>query len=350
MGHAIADYCSRLVVGFGNGWNRFWFTRTNPLTLGVLRVACGLMAFYFVASYGPDLVRWFGPDGMLPRETIRELAPFDINSGRSAFDNRPSFLFLAQSETELWVLYSVSLAVLALFTAGVFTRVSSTLALAVVMSFIHRAPVLTGQLEPILALVMIYVCLGCVFFGSNPAPLSIDRWRARRKETGGAAEARRRDPLADRSVTANFVVQLVQVHLCLVYLMMAVGKLAGPPMMDMPNVWWDGTAVWWLIARPDSRLVDLTVFHDWPKLLNVWTHAIVLFELAFAILIWNRLARPLLLVLAVPMWLSLALITGLTPFCMMMLIANLAFVAPETFAVCCGCSKGDLKSSAAATA
>ena len=347
MGHLITDYLERLVLGFGAGWNRFWFSRTNPLTLGVLRVACGLMAIYFVATYGPDLVRWFGPEGMLPRETIADLAPFDVNSGRSAFDNRPSFLFLAQSETELWVLYGLSLAVLMLFTAGVFTRVSSVLALAVVMSFIHRAPVLTGLLEPILAMMMFYVCLGCLFFGRSPAPLSFDRWRARRKETGAATEARRRDSDADGSVAANLAVRLVQIHLSVAYMMMALAKL-GEPFSD--EGWWSGKAVWWLIARPDSRLVDLTWMYNTPMLLNAWTHGIVLFELAFAILIWNRLARPLLLVLAVPMWVSLALITGLTPFCMMMLIANLAFVAPETFAACCGCSKGDLKSSAAATA
>jgi hypothetical protein len=55
----------------------------------------------------------------------------------------------------------------------------------------------------------------------------------------------------------------------------------------------------------------------------------VLFELGFALLIWNRAARPLLLALAVPMWLSLALVSGLTAFCAMMLVANLAFFAPS---------------------
>jgi hypothetical protein len=38
-----------------------------------------------------------------------------------------------------------------------------------------------------------------------------------------------------------------------------------------------------------------------------------------------------LLVLAVPMWLSLAVLTGLIPWCLMMLVANLAFVRPDDF-------------------
>ena len=36
------------------------------------------------------------------------------------------------------------------------------------------------------------------------------------------------------------------------------------------------------------------------------------------------------------MWLSLALITGLTPFCLLMLIGNLAFVDPAVMKRCVG--------------
>jgi hypothetical protein len=99
--------------------------------------------------------------------------------------------------------------------------------------------------------------------------------------------------------------------------------------VDQP--WWSGIAVWQLMGRPESRLVDLTGWFDGddvgPRLyaLNLWTHAIVAFELAFGLLIWNRAARPLLLGLSVLMWSSLALILGDPAFCAIMLIAGLAF-------------------------
>jgi hypothetical protein len=69
-------------------------------------------------------------------------------------------------------------------------------------------------------------------------------------------------------------------------------------------------------------------------MVNAWTHAIVLFELLSAVFIWNRLARPLLLALAIPMWLSLALISGLAPFALIMLTANLAFFSPHFLRAC----------------
>ena len=53
--------------------------------------------------------------------------------------------------------------------------------------------------------------------------------------------------------------------------------------------------MWWLIARPESRLVDFTWLHTTPKVIDFWTHAVVFFELTFPILIWIPLARPLLL-------------------------------------------------------
>ncbi|HZZ73705.1 MAG TPA: hypothetical protein VFE24_15750, partial [Pirellulales bacterium] len=46
-------------------------------------------------------------------------------------------------------------------------------------------------------------------------------------------------------------------------------------------------------------------------------------------LIWNRLARPLLLALSVVMWGSLCLLTGDVLFSLIMIAAGLAFVSPR---------------------
>ena len=89
-----------------------------------------------------------------------------------------------------------------------------------------------------------------------------------------------------------------------------------------------------LIAKPESRAVDLTGLAGAPYIINVWTLAIVLFELCFAFLIWNRLARPLLLGLALPIWIGTALLTGMTSWALMMLVANLAFASPTFLRNC----------------
>jgi hypothetical protein len=108
----------------------------------------------------------------------------------------------------------------------------------------------------------------------------------------------------------------------------------------MGDSWWNGLGTWWLMTRSESRLVDLTWLP--PQIVEILTHSVVLFELVFPILIWNRLARPLLLGIAVVMWTVMALMTGQVLFSLMMLVANLAFISPAPvrhfcapFSICC---------------
>jgi hypothetical protein len=313
------EYWSELTERFGAGWNRFWFEPSDPLPLCAMRPLVGLVAWLLVFSYTPDLVRLFGPEGLLPIELVNQLRGDDWTSF--------SYFNHLHTPAELQMVHYVGLAVVGLFTVGLFTRVTAVLSLIVVLSYIHRAPMLTGQVEPIAAMLLAYLCLG-----PSGAYLSVDRWLKRRRTKSMAAGAAEDYLAVVPSMWATLAVRLVQVHLCVIYLMMGLAKLSGPN-----QTWWEGDSVWWLAARPGTRLVDLTdVLARHEYLVNAWTHLIPAFELAFPILVWNRLARPLLLVLAVPIWLSLALVSGLPLFCSLMLIGNLAFVSPAAWRACCG--------------
>ena len=70
---AVRNYFGELSTVVGAAWNRFWFTPAPARALGAMRVVGGLLALYSVATYGPDLQRWFGREGMLPLPMIRQL-------------------------------------------------------------------------------------------------------------------------------------------------------------------------------------------------------------------------------------------------------------------------------------
>jgi len=301
MLRAVNEYLTTLCDSFGDAWNRFWYTAVDPLPLAVLRILVGLIAILFHLSYWSDLSRWFAADGILPINLTTELLGDDVGY-------HPSYLFLFDDPTSLSVAHGVGLIVLVLFTLGLFSRITSVLALMVVLSTVHRAPILVGQLEPVLTMMLAYLAIG-----PCGARLSLD---------AKALGAKRNKNSPERSILANVSIRLIQVHLCGFYLMMGFSKLYG-------EVWWTGEAVWWILARTETRLVDLTFLHNAPLLINAWTHAIVAFELVFAVLIWNRLARPLLIAISLVMWPLLALVTGLVSFCAIMMVANLAFVSPE---------------------
>ncbi|MGE0761543.1 MAG: hypothetical protein AB7O38_31305, partial [Pirellulaceae bacterium] len=138
------------------------------------------------------------------------------------------------------------------------------------------------------------------------------------------------------SVAAGIVLRLIQVHLAAFYLMMGLTKLGGS------LTWWTGEAMWWLIAHSESRLVDWTGLAGHEYLLNFWTQGVVLLELAYGLLIWHRLARPVLIAGSTLHWVLLAAVTGQVSWAAAMICANAVFVAPEVWAACCGscCVRG----------
>jgi hypothetical protein len=310
------DYFRLLNERAGAGWNRFWYTPTDALTLCTLRVCVGLIATYTIFTYSFDLMSLLGPDGLLPTSVVSSL-----QEGRFRF----SYLDYVQSPAQLWTVHVLSLAVLVLFTAGVATRVTSVSALVVFVSYAQRAIMLTSQFEPIVAFLLFYLCLG-----PSGAYLSVDRWLTVRRR--GPAEA---DAVAP-SYAATIACRLIQVHLTVVYVMMALGKISA-------IVWWNGTAAWWLMINSRDPLLAFSGLRDRAiaenssssgsrpaiYLINAWTHLILAYELSFPLLAWNRLSRPLILACGVLVWGLVAVLTGLVSFALVMVVATLAFLSPD---------------------
>ncbi|HEY2882447.1 MAG TPA: hypothetical protein VGJ15_08440 [Pirellulales bacterium] len=300
---------------WGAAWTRFWFTPSDAIVLSLLRILIGVVALWWYLSLIPDLQRWFGPSGIFPLAIAR-----DIRNSSDGFAISP--LDLIDSAAQLWLAYGIGLAAIVLMIVGLFSRVTTILSLLFVLSFIHRAPMLSRPVDNILALAMFYLCLGPT--GAN---FSIDSLLRKRRMLNRPSADPAQFSAIQYSSAATVAMRLMQVHLSLVYLAMAIAQLQWP-------IWWQGTAVWWMMARPESRLVDLTGLSGlgekpFDYLVNFLTHAIVVYELCFAVFIWRPLVRPLLLVAGVFVWLGLALIGGSPIFAVLMLFATLAFLSPQ---------------------
>jgi hypothetical protein len=297
---AVIQYCQRI----GRSWNRFWFRRVDTRLVCLMRILVGLSAICYLMTYIGNIDEWFGLQGILPSETVRILT--GAESGDSPV-YRWSYWYYIDDPFMLNTLLVAELLVVAAFTAGLMTRATSILSYVAIVAHVHRAPMISGQWEPVLCMLLLYLCIA-----PCGARWSVDAWR-KRSDAEDAPE--------EPSLSANLALGLMQVHLAGFYLMMGLTKLGG-------ETWWTGEAVWWLIAHSESRLIDLTNLHSTPLLINAWTHAIVFYELSFAVLIWVRDARPLLLLMGLIMWVSLAMLTGLVGFSALMLIANGCFFDP----------------------
>ena len=69
----ITGYFRDLYRGTTAGWNRFWFSPTDPATLGLIRIFAGSMLFYTHLVWSFDLSAFFGQTGFLPVQFMHDL-------------------------------------------------------------------------------------------------------------------------------------------------------------------------------------------------------------------------------------------------------------------------------------
>lgn len=285
-------------------WDRFWFTPQQPHTLSLIRICGGAMLLYTHLVWTLDLDAFFGPRAWLDAGTVRQMTQ-DADGWNFAW----SHLFYIQSPALLWLTHLAALVVFGLLTAGLWTRVTSVLACLITLSYCHRATGVWFGLDQINAFIAMYLMVG-----SAGGVYSVDRWLATRRGAVAPVQAR---------IDTNIAVRLLQIHLCIVYLFGGIGKARGLP-------WWDGTAMASALTIYEYQSLNLVWMLRYPALLAFLTHLTVFWETFYCVLVWPKLTRPIFLALAVLVHAGIALALGMKTFGLAMIIANMAFVYPET--------------------
>lgn len=298
---------SRWADAFGQAWNRFWFTPASPFPCAVLRILIGLIVVAHLLTLSGDLDRWFSRDAMLSQANIRALINANVDDPFFHYS-----YFSVLTPTEAAIAHWAAIAVALLFTLGALTRVTGAVTLIALLAYIHRMPIVVAHAESVLVFLLAYLVIA-----PSGALFSIDAWLAARR--GRPAGKQPDEP----SVAAGIALRMIQVHLAAFIAMMGMSKFYG-------DAWWDGIAIWHLLAQTHSRPLDLTFLRRNEYLLNFWTHAVAYFELAFPVLVWPRLTRPIMLALAIVIWLSIIISSGLLSFGLLMIAASLAYWPPST--------------------
>ncbi len=310
-----ALYFSGLAQSTVRGWNAFFFRPADPTPLGLIRVAAGLLAFWSLLVYGLDFHDFFGPDGWADADAVNAVQGLRLPHAWSFWFYVPDPL-----ARPVWLL---GLAVLLMFSAGLFSRVTAVLAWVIVVSTVRRLPVTLFGFDQIISTLLLYLAVS----GASGQAVSLDRflgrWRRARVEAAerhrkGRATFTMTSGVPSSSVSANLGLRLIQLHLCLIYGMAGFAKLQG-------RAWWDGMAIWGTVAAGEFRLVDLTWLAAAPWVLNAMTHASLLLEIGYPVLVWVRPLRPMVVGAAIGLHVGVGLVLGLGEFGLAMIAANLAF-------------------------
>ena len=274
MGHRSSSSLGVLAAAAAGTWDRFWFTPATAGRLAVVRALAGLLGLLLAWSWAQDLVAWFGPDGIVSPQVV---AAWRSPTALSLFD-------VARSNGALWALFLLGVGLLGMLAVGAWTPIAAPLAAVFWASLLHRGPMLVGPADDVLA-----VILWCLVVGRSGDAFSVDRRLA-------AAEAR-------PSWRNGLALALLRLHASVIAAAAVVAQLKA-------DVWWNGTAAWWLAARESTRF-DLTgVFAGSEIATNFVTHGIVLFEIAFAVGVWNRSTQSLVARAGLVGWPLIGLVAG----------------------------------------
>ena len=277
MADRFRSSIARLGAALSTEWNRFWFTPAPARRLAVVRSLAGGLGLLLAWSWAGDLITWFGPDGIVSPEV---LTVWRSPTGLSLFD-------AARSSAAVWTFFLIGVVLFGMLAVGAMTPIAAPLAALFWASLLHRGPMLVGPADDVLA-----VMLWCLAVGRPGDALAVDRWRA-----GGAGRE------AAPSWRNGLALGLLRVHAAVIAAAAAVAQLKA-------DVWWNGTAAWFLAARESTR-VDLTGLLAGSEIVtNVVTHAIVLFEIAFAAGVWNRWTRPVVARAGLVGWPLIGLVAG----------------------------------------
>jgi hypothetical protein len=356
----VAGFLGRLL----RAWDRFWFRPGDPTTLGLVRICCGLIVLYIHVAYSWDLQEFFGKDAWVTAAMMDEFRTSAPAFGPpAAWDNTVPPRAKSQEEEEytrkwgghpsqsasfgqwrwsIWyhvtdptwmrIIHGGILTCMFLFLIGFCTRLTGVLSWLGMLSYVHRSPTSLFGMDNIMNVVMLYLVIG-----PSGAALSVDRLIARYWASYQALRRHKPAPLFGppaRTISANFALRLLQVHICIVYIISGTSKLQG-------GVWWSGNAIWMTMANYEFSPMDNALYMAFLRLLSehrwLWelfmtggTFFTLIFEISFAYLIWNRRLRWTMIVCAVLLHLGIAICMGLVAFSMIMLTAVLSFVPGQT--------------------
>ena len=312
-------------AGWVASWNRFWFAPADPIGLHALRVLTGLLFLLWLLPLAGQVNALFGANGWFDARAYREASHLQ---GLPPQMFSWSVLYLCwNSPALLTAVYWLAVAVVVLFTLGLWTRVTGVLTYVVAVSFTAN-PATAYDADPLLVMLAFYLMLGYLLFRQRGPGRSLLRRLLGPKETWIFRKARPGDgDAAPASRAANLAVRLLQVHF-------AVVMVAGALLKLQAQEWWSGLAGWFYLYPPFAATREQ--MHDLAPnvefylfVLSVASYAAFAWQLAFPTFAWRRSWRPLLVGGALLAWLTDAFVLRLPLMGPIMLIGCLSYLSSE---------------------
>lgn len=231
--------------GFWTCWKDFWFMPRQTLGLHAVRMIFGILLLCWLLPFAGYVNEFFGMSGWFDTAAYAEAG----KAGRELIDSKSwSLLYLvANNLGALHAVYWGSVAVLVLFTLGLFTRITAVLTWLIVVSFTAN-PLIEVDTDVFFRLIAFYLMIGYLLIDWLRTDLPL--WeRVVTPFQHSVVAMFKGEESTPRSSAATVALRLLQVHFALAVVMMGLHKL-------QVAEWWGGFTFWYPLHRPSQTTAE----------------------------------------------------------------------------------------------
>ena len=282
-------------------WDKFWFSRFDPISACVFRIAIGfLLLIYFIALY-PNWELFYARDGIISL-TDPEIAKVTLDKW--------SLFYLTDKILPVRIYYWLGITGIIMLIVGFKTRISTVFIWILIFSMTNRTRVIVNGEHLVLETILFFSC-----FLPLGYYLSVDRWLDKKKNN--------KVNLKEPSI---WPLRLIQINIILIYVFSTYYKITTDP------AWLNGESLYWTITNKMwGRFPYPELFYNWDSILcKILTYSSLFIEGSFPILIWFKKLRFSLVIVMIIFHLSIILIVpGVLYFNLAMICSFFVFIPQD---------------------
>ncbi len=279
------------------GWNNFFYARTDASNLGVFRILIGFFLLLNGVSLIQDFEYWFGVgnESFVPlQESFNLYSGFRINI----------YKWLSPTTNSAWfVLITYILSAIGIMV-GFKTRISTVVCFILLVSMQNRNFAILNSGDTVMRCILFLM-----MFAPTHVKYSVDSY------------IRSKAGVPYPSDVSLLTIRLLQLQFALVYFATVLFKLKGYD-------WVEGTAVYYSSRLVNFQRLLVPVVFDFPWLIKFSTWFALIVEFAMGALIWVKEWRRVVLLLGVVLHIGIELTMDIGFFEWVMISCYLLYVEP----------------------
>lgn len=277
-------------------WSSFWFAPQSLLNIAFMRVVLtgAMLHLYFLRSWNTV---YFTDAWLVPRKLA-------ILSMDELY--RPLWAWFFWPDAWVPVVHALFVLSLLLLFLGIGGRLLALFAWVLHMGFLYRNYGISYGADVIAGVFLFYLA-----WSDNCARLSVmNLWK------------KKKSLRTESDWLTSAMMRMIQFQICIIYAYTGFEKLRG-------QAWWDGTALWSVLANPQMVFYDLTFIRHLPILIAIGSFSSILLEIYFPAAMLHPKARRPWLIMGFFFHLGIGLLMGLMHFSLVMISTYFLFIDPR---------------------